>query len=577
MTVSQCVTQALPVPAEAAVVTTESGKTGMRQPDLFNSIFAGLFESVNPSLSEQTEDGGNSQSDVKTGKEMNGNSVECMAMLFQPVKDAFAMRIQTDPGMEEAEPTARDTNVLSVVSVSSVESAAGKVDAPDEEIVTEKTPAMISENTGIPAGILQATGTAVLLSAQRSIVTDPTESKDARWLTAEKPRDVEVPNLKKEMSNVQVTDRPRNFDAIATGKDRLEPTLSQVEMPDAGYPDMSSRMETETGLAPLSGEMTSPDESIANSSEANPATAQRVDTILQPKKDLDLPHAKQQLFEIASTEGKGGNEQVVATGMEDNRDFSRVRTQHHGKHDENGLQTPQALGVNDPEQSIRTEKPESSGKSIDFDKIEVTFGDSSAPGDFSEKSGESPMNSPDNGKGNIKFADVNSGMRSTEISTQTQAQSQNAVSEPSRPVSHEQILSQVREKLAGQRSNGDSSRITMRLNPEQLGELQVNMKMENQRLKVEIIAENQTVKEALMQNMDSLKETLSRQNIAMERFNVLTGGGGGSGESYRDWRHTGQNAQPNPFMRFSGFSEDTSESNISYLDSAENSMVDLRL
>jgi flagellar hook-length control protein FliK len=103
------------------------------------------------------------------------------------------------------------------------------------------------------------------------------------------------------------------------------------------------------------------------------------------------------------------------------------------------------------------------------------------------------------------------------------------------------------------------------------------MKMENHRLKVEIVAENQNVKDALVHHLDTLKDTLSRQNIAMDRFNVLTGGGGNSSGSYREWRHTGQNAQPNPFVRFSGFSEETPQSNISYLDSSENSMVDLRL
>lgn len=86
----------------------------------------------------------------------------------------------------------------------------------------------------------------------------------------------------------------------------------------------------------------------------------------------------------------------------------------------------------------------------------------------------------------------------------------------------EQIHRQVREKLESGDFGSNKGSITMKLHPAELGELKINLRMDAQSLKVEIVAENQSVKEALMQNLDSLKETLSRQNITMDRFNVST-------------------------------------------------------
>jgi flagellar hook-length control protein FliK len=81
------------------------------------------------------------------------------------------------------------------------------------------------------------------------------------------------------------------------------------------------------------------------------------------------------------------------------------------------------------------------------------------------------------------------------------------------------------------------SSITLKLHPEELGELKINLRMEDLRLKVDIVTENRSVKEALMQNLDTLKDTLSRQNISMELFNVSAdirqGFQRGSGEENR--------------------------------------------
>lgn len=91
-------------------------------------------------------------------------------------------------------------------------------------------------------------------------------------------------------------------------------------------------------------------------------------------------------------------------------------------------------------------------------------------------------------------------------------------------VSHEQIISQIKEKLAEQRISADNGQVTLKLNPAELGELKITVRMDDQRVRVDVVAENRMVKDALMQNIDILKEALARQNVSMERFDVSTGG-----------------------------------------------------
>jgi len=144
---------------------------------------------------------------------------------------------------------------------------------------------------------------------------------------------------------------------------------------------------------------------------------------------------------------------------------------------------------------------------------------------------------------------------------------------------HENIVSQVREKLLNQDPTGTVSKITLKLNPHELGELQINVRLENQKMTVDITAQNQLVKEALLQNIDQLKDTLMRQNISMERFNVSTGDSGGQAfqQSFHEGRQT-EHQTPGPFSYpVAGYyQEDSQLSQAAFGDARENSLVDMR-
>lgn len=103
-------------------------------------------------------------------------------------------------------------------------------------------------------------------------------------------------------------------------------------------------------------------------------------------------------------------------------------------------------------------------------------------------------------------------------------------------VQGEQVARQVFERLGTHEFKQGSDQISLRLSPEHLGNVQLNLRMEEQGLKLEIITEQRGVREALLRQGDELKETLARQNIRIDSFDVSTGNLGGQSQQQREWR-----------------------------------------
>ncbi len=132
-----------------------------------------------------------------------------------------------------------------------------------------------------------------------------------------------------------------------------------------------------------------------------------------------------------------------------------------------------------------------------------------------------------------------------------------AVAEGVRAPSHEQIMTQVKEQLGKAELRADDGRVVLRLHPEELGALRIDVKMDDQRLRLHIVAENPTVRDALVANMDSLKESLSKQQIVMERFDVATGQGQDQQQLFREHRQQVQDGQvPRPNRPATEYAED---------------------
>lgn len=117
--------------------------------------------------------------------------------------------------------------------------------------------------------------------------------------------------------------------------------------------------------------------------------------------------------------------------------------------------------------------------------------------------------------------------------------------EPAKVAAEAQLMRQVTDRLESHDLKQGTDRISLRLSPEHLGNLQLNLRMEDQQVRVEIVAESRAVREALLQQVDQLKETLSRQNIKMESFDVTTANNGGlSQQQHGDWRQAASERRP---------------------------------
>ncbi|WP_136524420.1 flagellar hook-length control protein FliK [Geomonas ferrireducens] len=142
-----------------------------------------------------------------------------------------------------------------------------------------------------------------------------------------------------------------------------------------------------------------------------------------------------------------------------------------------------------------------------------------------------------------------------------------------RSLLHESILAQVKEGVVTHDGKGNGQ-MSIRLNPGELGELKIQVRMENNRLNVEVQADNRMVKDLLLGNLDSLKEALSGKNLTMDGFNVSTGGGGFNGPLNEE-RGNQKQQQPQRFARGAGY-DGQDAPRVNYLTAEVNSLLDVR-
>lgn len=113
----------------------------------------------------------------------------------------------------------------------------------------------------------------------------------------------------------------------------------------------------------------------------------------------------------------------------------------------------------------------------------------------------------------------------------------------------EQVVQQIKERLAQHEVKPGNQQITLTLSPDSLGELKMSLNLQGQKLSVEIVTENRAMRDAIVQHTDALKESLARQNITMESFDVTTGGkgSGSQGQNQNAWRELAKQQQQQQF------------------------------
>lgn len=161
---------------------------------------------------------------------------------------------------------------------------------------------------------------------------------------------------------------------------------------------------------------------------------------------------------------------------------------------------------------------------------------------------------------------------------------QPAETKPTPESSHslrDSIMAQVRDAVTAREPNGNG-RISIRLNPAELGELTINVRVADQQVKVDVVAANGQVRDILLNNLDNLRENFSRQNLTMTGFDVSTGTGQGfEHQLFREGGQAGQGGTHFSFARGEELDGDVHaalEDTRHYVtDRRENGLVDVRL
>lgn len=208
-------------------------------------------------------------------------------------------------------------------------------------------------------------------------------------------------------------------------------------------------------------------------------------------------------------------------------------------------------------------------------KVEVVVHDESSQKGFSGNQEGFAQKAQTDAMGNVLQHPAPEMAKTFEPALQSHTQ---PAAESAKTALHESVMSQVKEGITAREANNGNGQISIRLNPAELGELKINVRLDAQNVKVEVLAANSQVRDILLSNLDSLKENFTRQNLTMTGFDVATGNGQGFGQAFREGRESGQGNFYNPLQY--GLAEDeeqVAQNGRYYTDRKGDSLLDVRL
>jgi flagellar hook-length control protein FliK len=231
-----------------------------------------------------------------------------------------------------------------------------------------------------------------------------------------------------------------------------------------------------------------------------------------------------------------------------------------------------------PANMPKTDNSQKSAENSELSKVEIIMHEAATKEKSGFTDGGAQQNAGEKGGNSSTNSTLATSLRGFEQAVQntTQPQVQPQNENVKTPV-QEHIMNQVKEKLAHYEPTSQGGNITMKLHPDELGELKINLRMDAMRVKVEIVAQNQVVKDTIMQNVDNLRDMLSSRNITIDRFDVSTGGGQGSNQAFREGRQMAGDMPYKSYDDMPAMMEDAVGQINSYWEPTEKSLVNLRL
>ena len=115
------------------------------------------------------------------------------------------------------------------------------------------------------------------------------------------------------------------------------------------------------------------------------------------------------------------------------------------------------------------------------------------------------------------------------------------------------VLDQVLNQLSLNRT-GDKNRVTIRLNPQELGEIKLELVMDKDHLKAQMVAQTRQVQEILEKHLPRLQEALQNQGIKVDQIEVSVDSQGNRGREFFDRNH-----QPAPRAHSFGLNRTAAE------------------
>jgi flagellar hook-length control protein FliK len=115
------------------------------------------------------------------------------------------------------------------------------------------------------------------------------------------------------------------------------------------------------------------------------------------------------------------------------------------------------------------------------------------------------------------------------------------------------VLDQVLNQLSLNRA-GDKNRVVIRLNPQELGEIKLELVMDKDHLKAQMVAQTRQVQEILEKHLPRLQEALQNQGIKVDQIEVSVDSQGNRGREFFDRNH-----QPAPRAHSFGLNRTAAE------------------
>ncbi len=488
-----------------------------------------------------------------TGKTSKGENVSFQNVLGKANKDA-----QTDQQKGSVNSTGDEETAIDGTSQLDDEAAELSqpiVSAAGEESSTELDEENIASNEltmvaapGLPVEPVPAHKTEpALMVSNGPMVTEDTKPADMTPLLSE----ANMPNTKAEVTSVVQDKAVANVTPAATNQN-VSATSGAPVTTGTAAPTATTTQSTTIGLATES----LPIEKMNIAVSTQPVELTQKKASAGPQQNTPIPtDAKSMASQVMPANnpeptGMANNEASKQTGLMESslgnllQEVRPLREQSRGR---------QATSINRSEIAsiaIQTEESAQVVAGAQNEDSQPSFASKQETG-FSALQAEAATNGTNSAINATPFETIlENGMNGSPVAQQTSQPLQAASVEPGSIrlasgefVSENQIVNQVMDRISVDRA-GNQSRIVIRMNPEELGEVKLSLTLEKDQLKAQLLTQNQQVQEILEKHLPKLHEALSQQGVKLEDIQVGVDSN----------RHSGQEAfanhrQPDSFRR----------------------------